>query len=73
MNKTISSFLARHNFVNHIDVMNVAQGLLDDMQKGLKGEIADEDMIRTFCNPPSESACGKSNAHLNMSANHTAR
>ena len=60
MNKTISSFLARHNFVNHIDVMNVAQGLLDDMQKGLKGEIADEDMIRTFCNPPSESACGKS-------------
>ena len=60
MNKTISSFLARHNFVNHIDVMNVAQGLLDDMQKGLKGEVADEDMIRTFCNSPSESACGKS-------------
>ena len=50
MNNSVASFLMRHNFVNHIDVLSVAQGLLDDMKKGLKGEKSDEDMIKTFCN-----------------------
>ncbi|MCR4734459.1 MAG: hexokinase [Treponema sp.] len=60
MNKTVSSFLARHNFVNHVDIYSSALAILDDMQKGLRKEEADEDMIRTFSNPPSQSACGKS-------------
>ncbi|MCQ2591694.1 MAG: hexokinase [Treponema sp.] len=60
MDTTVSSFLARHNFVNHVDVLTVAQAILDDMKKGLKKEPADEDMIRTFCNPPEKSACGQS-------------
>ena len=60
MNKTVSSFLARHNFVNHVDVLSVAQAILDDMSNGLQGKKADEDMIKTFSNPPSSSAKGKS-------------
>ena len=34
MNNSVASFLMRHNFVNHVDVLSVAQGLLDDMIKG---------------------------------------
>ena len=60
MNTTVSSFLSRHNFVNHVDVLSVAQAILDDMCLGLKGEKADEDMIKTFSNPPTSSAKGKS-------------
>jgi len=60
MNSSVSAFLAKHNFVNHIDVLSVAQAIRDDMIKGLKKEPADQDMIRTFCNPPSQTACGKS-------------
>ncbi len=60
MNSSVSSFLSRHNFVNHVDVLTVAQAILDDMRKGLKKEKADQDMIRTFCNPPETSAKGKS-------------
>lgn len=60
MNKTVSSFLSRHNFVNHVDVLSVAQAILDDMSNGLAGKKADEDMIKTFCNPPESSAKGKS-------------
>ncbi len=60
MNNSVSSFLAKHNFVNHVDVLTVAQAILDDMKKGLKKEKADQDMIRTFCNPPESSAKGKS-------------
>ena len=33
MNNSVASFLMRHNFVNHVDVLSVAQGLLDDMKK----------------------------------------
>ena len=51
MNNSVSSFLSRHNFVNHVDVLSVAQAILDDMHKGLKKEAANQDMIRTFCNP----------------------
>ena len=60
MNSQVSSFLARHNFVNHVDVLSVAQAILDDMKKGLKKEKSDQDMIRTFCNPPAEQAKSKS-------------
>ena len=60
MNSAVSSFLSRHNFVNHVDVLSVAQAILDDMHKGLKKEKSDQDMIRTFSNPPEKSAKGKS-------------
>ena len=60
MNNQVSAFLSAHNFVNHVDVLTVAQAILSDMRKGLKKEGADEDMIRTFCNPPATSAKGKS-------------
>ena len=52
MNNQISAFLSAHNFVNHVDVLTVAQAILDDMKKGLRKEGGDQDMIRTFCNPP---------------------
>lgn len=60
MNTTVSSFLMKHNFVNHIDVLSLAQGILDDMKRGLKKEPADQDMIRTFCNPPEKTAKNES-------------
>ena len=52
MNNQVSAFLSAHNFVNHVDVLTVAQAILSDMRKGLKKEGADQDIIRTFCNPP---------------------
>ena len=60
MNTTVSSFLMKHNFVNHIDVLALAQGILDDMRRGLKKEPSDQDMIRTFCNPPKDTAKNQS-------------
>lgn len=60
MNSSVSSFLARHNFAAHIDVLNVAQAIRDDMILGLKKLPANQDMIRTFCTPPKESAKNKS-------------
>ncbi len=60
MNTAVSAFLMKHNFVNHIDVLSLAQGILDDMKKGLKKEPSDQDMIRTFCNPPKKSASNES-------------
>ena len=60
MNTTVSSFLMKHNFVNHIDVLALAQGILDDMRKGLRKEPSDQDMIRTFCNPPKDTAKNQS-------------
>lgn len=62
MNTAVSSFLSKHNFVNHVDVLTVAQAILDDMHKGLKsgGKDSDEDMIKTYCNPPKTSATNKS-------------
>ncbi len=60
MNTTVSAFLMKHNFVNHIDVLSLAKGILDDMRKGLKKQPADQDMIRTFCNPPKKSAANES-------------
>ncbi|MBR4790316.1 MAG: hexokinase [Treponema sp.] len=60
MNTTVSSFLMKHNFVNHIDVLALAQGILDDMRRGLKKQPSDQDMIRTFCNPPKDIAKNQS-------------
>jgi len=60
MNTSVSAFLMKHNFVNHIDVLSLAKGILDDMKKGLKKESADQDMIRTFCNPPKKTAKNES-------------
>lgn len=60
MNTKVSAFLAKYNFVNHIDVKTVAEALLDDMRNGLKGNKADEDMIRTFCLPPEKKAVNQS-------------
>ena len=60
MNTTVSSFLMKHNFVNHIDVLALAQGILDDMRHGLKKEPSDQDMILTFCNPPKDTAKNES-------------
>ena len=60
MNKNVASFLMRHNFINHIDILSSAQGILSDMQKGLQFGNADEDMIKTYCNPPETSAKNKS-------------
>ena len=60
MNTRVSSFLMKHNFVNHIDVLSLAQGILDDMKRGLKKQTSDQDMIRTFCNPPEKTAKNES-------------
>ncbi|MBP3743544.1 MAG: hexokinase [Treponema sp.] len=60
MKPSVSSFLSKHNFVNHVDIYSVANAILDDMRKGLRKEKSDQDMIRTFCNPPEASAKGKS-------------
>ena len=60
MNTTVSAFLMKHNFVNHIDVLSLAKGILDDMRRGLKKQGSDQDMIRTFCNPPKNSAANQS-------------
>ena len=60
MNNLVSAFLARHNFVCHVDVLTAAQAIRSDMIKGLKKEKSDQDMIRTFTNPPKTSAKGKS-------------
>ena len=60
MNNQVSAFLSAHNFVNHVDVLTVAQAIIDDMKKGLKKEGSDQDMIRTFCNPPEKSAKNQS-------------
>ncbi len=60
MNTTVSKFLAAHNFVAHVDVLSVAQAMLNDMDNGLKGNKSDMDMIRTYCNPPTQTAKNKS-------------
>ena len=42
MNNQVSAFLSAHNFVNHVDVLTVAQAILDDMKKGLRKEGGDQ-------------------------------
>lgn len=60
MNQAVSDFLSRHNFVRHVDINTVAESLLCDMNRGLSGQKSDEDMIKTYCNPPKTAAAGKS-------------
>lgn len=60
MDKKVASFFKKHKFVAELDVSKVAFGLMKDMQNGLKGNKADEDMIRTFCLPPEKKACNES-------------
>lgn len=60
MNRKAAAFLAKHNFPLHADINSVTDALLFDMNEGLAGRPAGEDMIRTYCNPPEEAAAGKS-------------
>ncbi|MFA6856394.1 MAG: hexokinase [Treponema sp.] len=60
MNQSVSAFLSKHNFVRHVDIDTVVDSILNDMNRGLRGEKADEDMIRTWSNPPETAAAGKS-------------
>jgi hexokinase len=60
MNTAVTAFLAKHNFENHTDVNAMVESLLFDMDEGLAGRPAAEDMIRTYCLPPEEAAAGKS-------------
>ena len=60
MNNAVSAFLSKHNFVRHVDVNTVTESILNDMNKGLKKEPSDEDMIPTWCLPPQEKAVNKS-------------
>lgn len=59
MNRTVSAFLSRHNFVQHIDLNSFMDALLCDMNNGINGRASDEDMIRTWVNPPEQSVSGK--------------
>ena len=60
MNKAVAAFLGRHNFPVHQDINSVIDALLYDMDEGLSGRPAGQDMIRTFCNPPEKNAAGES-------------
>lgn len=60
MNNAVSAFLSSHNFVRHVDVNTVAESILDDMNRGLKGLKSDEDMIPTWCMPPKSKVTNKS-------------
>ncbi len=60
MNNAVSAFLSKHNFVRHVDVNTVAESILDDMNRGLRQEKSDEDMIPTWCLPPSKKVSEKS-------------
>ncbi|MDY5123435.1 MAG: hexokinase [Treponema sp.] len=56
----VNYFMSKHNFTMHSDVLTLAKAIQADMQKGLRKEGADQDMIRTFCNPGNEPLAGKS-------------
>lgn len=60
MNTAVSAFLSRHNFVRHVNVNTVIDSILDDMNRGLRQEKSDEDMIPTWCLPPEKPAKNKS-------------
>ena len=59
MNRTVSAFLSRHNFVRHLDVDTLTESILEDMNRGLLGLNADEDMIPTRLLPPDERVADK--------------
>ncbi len=60
MNQKVAAFLGRHNFNHHQDINSVVEAMLFDMDEGLSGRPSGEDMIKTYTNPPSEAAAGKS-------------
>src|SRR5574344_2987391 len=60
MNTAVAAFLAKHDFAIHKDINTLIHGLLFNMNEGLAGRQAAEDMIRTYCLPPKEAAAGKS-------------
>ena len=60
MNTAVAAFLGKHNFPLNLNINSVVDALLYDMDEGLAGRSACEDMIRTYCNPPTTKAAGKS-------------
>lgn len=60
MNSTVTAFFSRHNFVSHQDIETIAKSILCDMNKGLRKEKSDEDMIQTFTLPPEDAVKSKS-------------
>ncbi len=60
MKQAVSAFLSNHGFVQHLDVGSLADAILYDMNCGISGKKSDEDMIRTWSNPPEQRAAGKS-------------
>ncbi|MCI1208705.1 MAG: hexokinase [Treponema sp.] len=59
MNNAVSAFFARHDFCLHVDINTIVDALLYDMNNGLRGEKSDEDMIRTWMNPPSKQVANR--------------
>ena len=55
-----SAFLGKHGFVQNVDVDDVADAILYDMDQGLHGREADQDMIRTWTLPPEKKPVNKS-------------
>jgi len=60
MNRAVSAFLAKHNFIRHVDIDSVIDALLYDMNSGLHGQKVYQDMIRTYSNPPENPVSDKS-------------
>lgn len=60
MKQSVAAFLSAHNFPIHTDINTIVSAMLYDMNEGLSGRPAGEDMIRTFSNPPKSSPAGKS-------------
>lgn len=59
MNRTVSAFLSKHNFVRYLDIETLTDSILADMNRGLLRLDADEDMILTGLLPPEESVADK--------------
>lgn len=60
MEKAVSFFLLRHGFARHQEISALTDALLYDMNRGLRGQSADEDMLLTWRNPPSKTPAGES-------------
>ena len=54
MNGAVVAFFNKHNFILNQDVDILANAILDDMNEGLLGRDAGQDMIKTFSVPPSK-------------------
>ena len=60
MNSKVQAFFLRRNFPVHTDVNAVCDAILLDMNRGLRKQKSDEDMIRTFSLPPKAPAVNQS-------------